>query len=56
MVIKLSGELRVASRTRYNAWDLLADVGGFSDGLNLLGYILTSIYASLAFKADYLDG
>ena len=43
-------------RKRYNIWDLLGDVGGFNDGLFLLGSLLVSTYARLHFKKDYLDG
>ena len=37
-------------------WDLLADVGGFKDGLMILGLLLTSLYANLSFKSDFLNG
>ena len=51
-----TGWLQVESRTRYNMWDLLGDVGGFNDGLLLICSLLMSSYAALAFKADYLNG
>jgi len=43
--VKFSGMLNTSSRVRYNAWDLLADVGGFSDGLTILGLLLTTLFA-----------
>ena len=46
----------VQSRTRYNCWDLLADIGGFYDGLLLLASLLVGSFSALAFKADYVDG
>ena len=48
--------LQVESRIRYNVWDLLGDVGGFSDGLILVCSLYMSLYAAIAFKADYLNG
>ena len=52
----MSGLKKVESRVRYSYWDLLGDVGGFNDGLFLLGSILLKTYAGLAFKEDYLIG
>ena len=40
---------------RYSYWDLLSDVGGLKDGLLLLGSIILSPYARLAFMEDYLN-
>lgn len=51
-----TGWLQVESRTRYNMWDLVEDVGGFNDGLILICSLFMSFYAAFAFKADYLDG
>ena len=51
-----TGWLQVESRIRYNVWDLLGDVGGFSDGLILVCSLYMSLYAAIAFKADYLNG
>ena len=47
--IFLSGTLNVERRTRYNAWDLLGDVGGFHDGLFLLMSAIVTTYAGMAF-------
>ena len=46
----------VQTRTRYNFWDLLGDVGGFHDGLVLVASLFMSFIAQLAFQRDYLDG
>mmetsp|Transcript_16696 Transcript_16696/g.22518 ORF Transcript_16696/g.22518 Transcript_16696/m.22518 type:complete len:91 (+) Transcript_16696:214-486(+) len=54
--VALSSVLKVESRTRYNFWDLLGDVGGFHDGAFLVCSLFMSTYASLAFKNDYIDG
>ena len=43
------------TRTRYNIWDLLADVGGFNDGLILLVKLLFGSYSYFAFKKDLLS-
>ena len=56
IAVSLSGYMVIENRNRYNIWDLLADVGGFHDGLMIIGTILVSSYASLVFKKDYLDG
>ena len=48
--------MKIQNRTRYNFWDLLADVGGFNDGLFLLFSIFMSSYSALAYKIDYLNG
>lgn len=44
----------IAKRKRYNVWDLLSDVGGFNDGLILVGYFLTSAYTAASFKTKFL--
>ena len=53
--LNLLGLTEINSRTRYNFWDLLGDVGGFSDGLFLVCQMLMTSYAALAFKIDYLN-
>ena len=45
----LTGKITLDSRTRYNCWNLLADVGGFHDGMLLVGSLFMSLYASLSF-------
>ena len=44
----------IETRKRYNYWDLLADVGGFHDGIILLCSIFMGSISSVAFKTDYL--
>ena len=44
--LSLNGWLKVEQRTRYNMWDLLGDVGGFHDGLFLLGFMFVTTYAN----------
>ena len=44
--LSLNGWKRVEQRTRYNMWDLLGDVGGFQDGLFLLGSMFVTTYAN----------
>ena len=51
----LIGLTEINSRTRYNFWDLLGDVGGFNDGMFLVCQIFMTTYAALAFKVDYLS-
>ena len=47
--------MQIESRTRYNIWDLLADVGGFYDGLFLVIGILYAPFGLIAFKADFFN-
>ena len=56
IIFGLNGWLKIASRTRYNYWNLLGDVGGFHDGLILMSSLFMTAYASLAFQKDYLNG
>lgn len=37
-------------------WNLLADVGGFHDGLYLIVGILLGPYSAIALKVDLIDG
>ena len=52
----LDGYLSVSSRARYNCWDLLGDIGGFYDGLIIVGMILFGAYSAFAFQNDLLSG
>jgi len=47
--IELDLDLTIMKRTRYNIWDLLADVGGFNDGLHLLVSFVFGGYSFFAF-------
>ena len=55
VILKLGPTLKIITRTRYNWWDLLGDVGGLNDGLHVVGYFLLSAYASFRFKQSILD-
>ena len=54
IALKLGPNLKIIERTRYHVWNLLADVGGFNDGLHLVGFFLISSYASFSFKQSIL--
>ena len=54
LTVKLGTMIQILERTRYNCWDLLGDVGGFNDGLNLVGSFLMSTYAAFSFKQSIL--
>ena len=47
--------MTVNSRTRYNVWHLLADVGGFNDGMHLLATLILSSYSAFSYKKDLLS-
>ena len=53
--IYLDTYLTVLKRTRYNVWDLLGDVGGFNDGLNLVASLIFSFYSTFAFSKDLIN-
>ena len=52
MRVELDAIMSINGRTRYNVWDLLGDVGGFNDGLVLLGQIIMGSYSAFAYKSD----
>ena len=54
LTVKLGTMIQILERTRYNFWDLLGDVGGFNDGLHLVGSLLMSSYAAFSFKQSIL--
>lgn len=45
----------IESRSRYNFWDLLGDVGGFHDGIILVFSLFMGSFSALAFKVDFLN-
>ena len=47
--------VNIESRTRYNVWDLLGDVGGFNEGLLIVVSLLMAPYSAFAFKNDYMS-
>ena len=54
ITVKLGNMIQILERTRYNFWDLLGDVGGFNDGLHLVGSLLLSGWAAFSFKQSIL--
>ena len=53
--MSLGEYITVTTRTRYNVWDLLSDVGGFNDGLFLVASIVMSSYSAFQYKKDLLS-
>ena len=51
--MKLSGYLNVQSRTLYNMWDLLGDIGGFYDGLLVVASMTFGFYSAFQFRRDF---
>ena len=51
-LFELDTDMDVTNRTRYNFWDLLADVGGFNDGLFLIASLIFSSYSAFAYRND----
>ena len=49
MTFELGSRLHIEKRTRYSLWDLVADVGGFNDGIMLVCSIFMSAYSAMAF-------
>ena len=47
--------MQIMSRVRYNAWDLLGDVGGFNDGLVLVTSLIFSSVSAFSFKKDLIN-
>lgn len=46
--------MQILTRVRYNFWMLLADVGGFHDGLRLLVSFLLAPITAIFFENDML--
>ena len=51
----IDGNLNIVQRSRYKIWDLLADVGGFNDGLYMIFQLFMSSYSALSFKTSILN-
>ena len=47
--IMLSDEMIIQSRSRYNYWQALGDIGGFYDGLRLLFSFFMASYSAAMF-------
>lgn len=54
--VMLSDEMAMQSRTRYNYWDALGDIGGFHDGLVLLVNVFMASYSAGMFEQSLVDG
>ena len=53
--LRLDKTIKIHSRIRYNVWDLLADVGGFHDGMHLIASIIFGSYSAFAFKREMIS-
>ena len=53
--LRLDKTIDISSRIRYNVWDLLADVGGFHDGMYLVASIIFGSYSAFAFKRELIS-
>ena len=53
--LRLDKTINISSRISYNVWDLLADVGGFHDGMYLIASIIFGSYSAFAFKRDLIS-
>lgn len=51
---QLGDAIVIESRTRYNIWGLLGDVGGFDSGMILLCKFFTTSYAAASFVTTFL--
>ena len=55
MEIELGSRIHTEKRVRYSIWNLISDVGSFSDGIYLMCSIFMSAYSAMAFKTTYLN-
>ena len=53
--IKLGNIIHIEKRIRYSIWNLISDVGGFSDGVTLVCNIFMAAYSAMAFKTKFLN-
>ena len=54
MEMELGNRIHTEKRVRYSIWNLISDVGGFSDGIYLILKIFMTAYSSIAFKKNFL--
>ena len=55
--LRLSNDMKVMERKRYNVWDALGDIGGFHDGLILfVQVIFMGRYSSAMFEHSIVQG
>ena len=55
MKLDLGSRLYIERLIRYSIWDLLADVGGFNDGIILVCKVFMSGYSAIAFKTEFFN-
>ena len=53
--MELGDKIHTEKRVRYSVWNLISDVGGFSDGLYLVCSIFMSTYSAMAFQTAFLN-
>jgi len=53
--IELTNRIHIEKRVRYSFWNLISDVGGFSDGIFLICNIFMGAYSAMAFKTSFLN-
>ena len=53
--IELGNRIYTEKRVRYSIWNLISDVGGFSDGIYLVLRIFMTTYSGMAFKTNFLN-
>ena len=52
----IDSEVQIKSRTRYNFWTALGDIGGFHDGLTLVIKGIIASIAAISYENDLLKG
>ena len=55
MEIELGNKIHIEKRIRYSIWNLISDVGGFSDGITIVCSIFMTTYSAMAFKTSFLN-
>ena len=53
--MELGNRIHTEKRVRYSIWNLVSDVGGFSDGIYLVLRIFMTAYSAMAFKTNFLN-
>lgn len=54
-LLGLSNDVSIEKRAFYTIWDLLGEVGGFNDGLILVGQFLMGVYSAISFQTTFLS-
>ena len=55
MEMELANKIQIEKRIRYSIWNLISEVGGFSDGITLICNIFMTAYSAMAFKTSFLN-